>query len=58
MTYRYMCVTDLHVYELPVPDSEVKIPTEAESPEIRFQWSKEKQKIEYGQLKSNTGTYH
>lgn len=31
-----MCVTDLHVYELPVPDSEVKIPTEAESPEIRF----------------------
>ena len=56
--YRYICITDLHVNELPVPDSEVKTQTEAESPEMSSQWSKEKRKTEYGKLNSNTGTYH
>lgn len=48
MPYRYVCVTDLHANEWPVPDSEVKTQTEAEPPEMSSQWSKEKQKTEYG----------
>ena len=48
MPYRYVCVTDLHANEWPVPDSEVKTQTEAEPPEMSSQWSKQKQETECG----------